>query len=223
MELVDCAFPLLEAIDITSDPNEAFDGANVGLLVGARPRTAGHGARRPARGQRRDLQAPRQGHQRPRRRRHQDPRRRQPGQHQRADRHEQRAGRPERALHRDDAPGSEPRLRPARQQARCRADRHRGSRHLGQSLTDDVSRSVQRQGQRQAAVEAVDDMAWYENEYLPNVGKRGAAIIEARGASSARQRRQRGDRPRPRLGAGRRRPGSRWRCRQAASTASTRA
>ena len=41
MELVDCAFPLLEAIDITSDPNEAFDGANVGLLVGARPRTAG--------------------------------------------------------------------------------------------------------------------------------------------------------------------------------------
>ena len=28
-------------------------------------------------------------------------------------------------------------------------------------------------------------MAWYENEYLPNVGKRGAAIIEARGASSA--------------------------------------
>jgi malate dehydrogenase len=28
-------------------------------------------------------------------------------------------------------------------------------------------------------------MAWYENEYLPTVGKRGAAIIEARGASSA--------------------------------------
>jgi malate dehydrogenase len=35
------------------------------------------------------------------------------------------------------------------------------------------------------AVDAVDDMAWYENEYMPNVGKRGAAIIEARGASSA--------------------------------------
>ncbi len=35
------------------------------------------------------------------------------------------------------------------------------------------------------AVEAVDDMDWYENEYLPKVGKRGAAIIEARGASSA--------------------------------------
>ena len=31
----------------------------------------------------------------------------------------------------------------------------------------------------------VDDQAWIENEFLPNVGKRGAAIIEARGASSA--------------------------------------
>ena len=34
---------------------------------------------------------------------------------------------------------------------------------------------------------AVDqvDMDWYENEYIPRVGKRGAEIIEARGASSA--------------------------------------
>jgi malate dehydrogenase len=35
------------------------------------------------------------------------------------------------------------------------------------------------------AVDVVDDMDWYENEYLPRVGKRGAEIIEARGASSA--------------------------------------
>src|SRR3954447_21622308 len=41
LELVDCAFPLLSKIDISSDPNEAFDGTNVGLLVGARPRTKG--------------------------------------------------------------------------------------------------------------------------------------------------------------------------------------
>jgi malate dehydrogenase len=41
MELVDCAFPLLSAIDITDDANEAFDGTNVALLVGARPRTKG--------------------------------------------------------------------------------------------------------------------------------------------------------------------------------------
>lgn len=41
MELADCAFPLLTAVDITSDPRVAFDGANVALLVGSRPRTAG--------------------------------------------------------------------------------------------------------------------------------------------------------------------------------------
>ena len=35
------------------------------------------------------------------------------------------------------------------------------------------------------AVEVVDDDAWIENDFLPNVGKRGAAVIEARGASSA--------------------------------------
>ena len=37
----------------------------------------------------------------------------------------------------------------------------------------------------QQAAGAVDDQAWIENDFLPNVGKRGAAIIEARGASSA--------------------------------------
>src|SRR5881227_2768795 len=41
MELDDCAFPLLEGIDISDDPNKAFDGVNVALLIGARPRTKG--------------------------------------------------------------------------------------------------------------------------------------------------------------------------------------
>jgi malate dehydrogenase len=41
MELDDCAFPLLAGTDITDDLKTAFDGANVALLVGARPRTAG--------------------------------------------------------------------------------------------------------------------------------------------------------------------------------------
>ena len=35
------------------------------------------------------------------------------------------------------------------------------------------------------AAEAVGDQAWYESDYIPTVAKRGAAIIEARGASSA--------------------------------------
>ena len=41
MELDDCAFPLLSGYVATDDPNEAFDGATVCLLVGARPRTKG--------------------------------------------------------------------------------------------------------------------------------------------------------------------------------------
>ena len=41
MELDDCAFPLLRNIEITDDPNVGFAGANVALLVGARPRTKG--------------------------------------------------------------------------------------------------------------------------------------------------------------------------------------
>src|SRR5690606_648595 len=40
MELDDCAFPLLSGIEISDDPNVAFDGANVALLVGAMPRKA---------------------------------------------------------------------------------------------------------------------------------------------------------------------------------------
>src|SRR6201996_8776317 len=41
MELDDCAFPLLAGVDIHDDPNQAFDGVSVALLVGARPRTKG--------------------------------------------------------------------------------------------------------------------------------------------------------------------------------------
>src|SRR3954466_579805 len=41
MELDDCAFPLLSRIDISDDPKQAFDGCNIGLLVGARPRGPG--------------------------------------------------------------------------------------------------------------------------------------------------------------------------------------
>src|SRR2546423_3481156 len=41
MELDDCAFPLLDKVDITDDPKTAFEGCNVALLVGARPRGKG--------------------------------------------------------------------------------------------------------------------------------------------------------------------------------------
>src|ERR671933_680945 len=41
LELFDCAFPLLAGIDIYDDPKQAFDGVNVALLIGARPRSKG--------------------------------------------------------------------------------------------------------------------------------------------------------------------------------------
>src|ERR671937_227543 len=41
LDLFDCAFPLLESVDIYDDPAQAFDGVNVAMLVAARPRTKG--------------------------------------------------------------------------------------------------------------------------------------------------------------------------------------
>ena len=41
MELQDCAFPLLASTEIFDDPKKAFDGVNVAMLVGARPRSKG--------------------------------------------------------------------------------------------------------------------------------------------------------------------------------------
>ena len=56
MELDDCAFPLLEGIDTTDDPQVAFGDVDVALLVGC-DAAQGDGARRSARRQRQDLQA----------------------------------------------------------------------------------------------------------------------------------------------------------------------
>ena len=50
------------------------------------------------------------------------------------------------------------------------------------------------------AWDAVDDETWVSDEFIPRVGKRGAEIIEARGASSAASAASRRDRPRLRLG-----------------------
>jgi len=41
MEVVDCAFPLLANLDLHDNPQDAFDGVNIALLVGSRPRTKG--------------------------------------------------------------------------------------------------------------------------------------------------------------------------------------
>jgi malate dehydrogenase len=185
MELVDCAFPLLEAIDITSDPNEAFDGANVGLLVGARPRTAGM--------ERADLLEANGAIFKPQGKAIND--------HAADDIKILVVGNPANtnALI---AMSNAPDVPNERFTAMTRLDQNRAygqlASKLGVALTDikdlviwgnhsptmfpDLFNATVN---GKPAVEVVDDMAWYENEYLPNVGKRGAAIIEARGASSA--------------------------------------
>jgi malate dehydrogenase len=185
MELVDCAFPLLEAIDITSDPNEAFDGTNIGLLIGARPRTKGM--------ERADLLEANGAIFKPQ------------GQaingHAADDVKILVVGNPANtnALI---AMNNAPDVPNERFTAMTRLDENRAVAQLANKLdvaVTDINDLVvwgnhsptmfpdlfNATVKGQKAVEAVDDMAWYENEYLPNVGKRGAAIIEARGASSA--------------------------------------
>ena len=114
MELDDCAFPLLAGIEITDDPKVAFDGCNVGLLVGARPRGPGMeradlleangGIFKPQgeainAGAADDIKVLVVGN---------------PANTNCADRAVARARRPERALHRDDAPRPQPGDLPAR-------------------------------------------------------------------------------------------------------------
>jgi malate dehydrogenase len=185
MELVDCAFPLLKNIDITSDPNEAFDGVNVALLIGARPRSKGM--------ERADLLEANGQIFKPQGKALND--------HAADDVKILVVGNPANtnALI---AQSNAPDIPAERFTAMTRLDENRAVAMLANKLdvaVADVQDLVvwgnhsptmfpdlfNAKVNGQSAVEAVDDMAWYENEYMPNVGKRGAAIIEARGASSA--------------------------------------
>jgi malate dehydrogenase len=185
MELVDCAFPLLRSIDITSDPNEAFDGVNVALLIGARPRTKGM--------ERADLlEANGAIFQ---------PQGKALSENAADDVRILVVGNPANTnalIAQQNAPD----IPAERFTAMTRLDQNRAVAMLANKLdvgVEDVHDLViwgnhsptmfpdlfnaTVNGKR--AVDAVDDMAWYENDYMPSVGKRGAAIIEARGASSA--------------------------------------
>jgi malate dehydrogenase len=185
MELVDCAFPLVHSIDITADPAEAFDGVNVALLIGARPRTKGM--------ERADLLEANGQIFKPQGQALND--------NVADDVKILVVGNPANtnALI---AQSNAPDIPPERFTAMTRLDQNRAVAMLADKLqvgVEDVEDLVvwgnhsptmfpdlfnaKVKGQR--AVDAVDDMAWYENEYMPAVGKRGAAIIEARGASSA--------------------------------------
>ena len=185
MELEDCAFPLLAGIDITDDARVAFDGVNVALLVGARPRTAGM--------ERGDLLSANGGIFKPQ------------GEAINAgaadDVRVLVVGNPANtnaliaASHAPDVPKS-------RFTAMTRLDHNRALSQLASktgSTVSDISKltiwgnhsatqypdifHAEIKGENAAAV--VNDQAWIESTFIPTVAKRGAAIIEARGASSA--------------------------------------
>jgi malate dehydrogenase len=185
MELDDCALPLLAGIDIHDDPKPAFDGCNVGLLIGARPRGPGM--------ERSDLLEANGGIFRPQ------------GEAINAG-----AADDVRVLVVGNpantncliAMSNAPDVPPERFSAMMRLDHNRAISQLAARLgipVSEVSRMTSwgnhsttqypdlkhaRAGDRNAW-DAVDDEAWVADEFIPKVAKRGAAIIEARGASSA--------------------------------------
>jgi malate dehydrogenase len=185
MELDDCAFPLLRGIDIHDDPRKAFDGAEVALLVGARPRTKGM--------ERSDLLEANGGIFKP--------------QGEAISGHAADSirvlvvGNPANTnaliamSNASDVPSE-------RFTAMTRLDHNRAVAQLAQKagcLVSDITNMgvwgnhsptmypdlFNARVNGRTAAEVVDDQDWIENDFIPTVGKRGAAIIEARGASSA--------------------------------------
>jgi malate dehydrogenase len=185
MELDDSAFPLLAGIDITDDAGQAFGGVDVALLVGARPRTKGM--------ERADLLEANGGIFKPQ------------GEAINAGAADDVkvlvVGNPANTnaliamSHAPDVPRE-------RFTAMTRLDHNRAiaqlARKAGAAVSDITNMTVwgnhspsmfpdlfNAKVNGRNAAEVVDDEQWYADEYIPAVGKRGAAIIEARGASSA--------------------------------------
>jgi malate dehydrogenase len=185
MELDDCAFPLLDSVVIGDDPNQVFDGVNLAFLVGARPRTKGmergdlleaNGAIFQPQGQ--ALNA-----------------------HAADDVKVLITGNPANTnalITMSNAPD----IPRERFNALTRLDHNRAIAQLaaktGTSVTAVSHMTIwgnhsatqypdlfHAQVNGQNAAELVGDQAWLESTFLPTVQKRGAAIIEARGASSA--------------------------------------
>jgi malate dehydrogenase len=185
MELDDCAFPLLRGIDISDDANKAFSGTNVALLVGARPRSKGM--------ERSDLLEANGGIFGPQGKAIND--------NAADDIKVLVVGNPANtnALI---AMSNAPDVPKERFTAMTRLDHNRALAQLAKKLdikvTDISNMTVwgnhspsmypdlfNAKVGGQVAAEAVNDQDWIENDFIPTVGKRGAAIIEARGASSA--------------------------------------
>ncbi len=185
MELQDCAYPTLAGVEIGDDPTKVFDGVNLAMLIGARPRSKGmersdlleaNGAIFTAQG-------------------------RALNDHAADDVRVLITGNPANTnaliamSNAPDVPGH-------RFNALTRLDHNRAKAQLAAKAgveVADVAR-VTIWGNHSAtqypdafhatiagrpAAEVIDDQTWIESDFLPTVQKRGAAIIEARGASSA--------------------------------------
>jgi len=185
MELDDCAFPLLADVICTDDANVAFGDADVALLVGAMPRKAGM--------ERSDLLSANGGIFKP--------------QGKALSESAKKGikilvvGNPANTnalIAQQNAPGLDPR----RFTAMTRLDHNRAVSQLaartGATVNDVTNMTIwgnhsvtqfpdihHARVNGQNAYELVNDQAWYADTYIPTVAKRGAAIIEARGASSA--------------------------------------
>jgi malate dehydrogenase len=185
MELDDCAFPLLRRIDISDDANDAFEGCNVALLIGARPRGKGM--------ERSDLLEANGGIFKPQ------------GEAINAGAADDVkvlvVGNPANTncliakSHAADVP-------PERFTAMTRLDHNRAIAQLANKLgvgvdavtnmtvwgnhsTTQYPDLVHAKVNGRSAWDEVDDEAWIADEFIPRVAKRGAEVIEARGASSA--------------------------------------
>ncbi|WDT93911.1 malate dehydrogenase [Thermoleophilum album] len=186
MELEDCAFPLLRGMDTFDDPARAFDGASYVLLVGARPRTKGmerkdlleaNGRIFTEQGRALNDNAP-------------------------EDVRILVVGNPANTnclVAMENAPD----IPRERFTAMTRLDHNRAlaqlARKAGVAVTDIRRMTIwgnhsttqypdlfHAEVAGRPAFDAIgQDRAWIENEFIPTVQKRGAAVIEARGASSA--------------------------------------
>ncbi len=185
MELDDCAFPTLDSVEIGDDATHIFDGANLALLVGARPRTKGmergdlleaNGAIFTAQGKALNEVA--------------------------AD--DIRIGVTGNPANTNALIASKnaPDIPAERFSALTRLDHNRALSQLaaktGSKVADISNLTIwgnhsatqypdifHAKINGQNAFDVVNDQAWLENDFIPTVAKRGAAIIEARGASSA--------------------------------------
>jgi malate dehydrogenase len=185
MELDDCAFGLLTGVDIYDDPKQAFDGVNIALLVGARPRTKGM--------ERSDLLEANGGIFKPQ------------GEalnaHAASDVKILVVGNPANTNCLI-AASNAPDIPRERFTAMMRLDHNRAiaqvAKKTGAPISEVTNMTIwgnhsatqypdlfHAKVKGSSAVDAIGDQDWIENDFIPTVQKRGAAIIEARGASSA--------------------------------------